>query len=98
MRRTFGAGVRSTWRASYGWDLPASGAYSISMCALALRMTLRDYADAGRFEIQGEEGIIQVTRRSDPHAGRIGSAGAQGFPLSPDDRRAIVLATESGSP
>jgi hypothetical protein len=34
---------------------------------LALKMTLRTdyYADAERFEIQGEEGIIQVTRCSD---------------------------------
>ena len=35
--------------------------------SLALKMTLRTdyYADAERFEIQGEEGIIQVTRCSD---------------------------------
>ena len=34
--------------------------------SLALKMTLRTdyYADAERFEIQGEEGIIQVTRCS----------------------------------
>ena len=35
--------------------------------SLALKMTLRTdyYADAERFEIQGEEGIMQVTRCSD---------------------------------
>jgi predicted dehydrogenase len=35
--------------------------------SLPLKMTLRTdyYADAERFEIQGEEGIIQVTRCSD---------------------------------
>jgi hypothetical protein len=36
--------------------------------SLALKMTLRSdyYADAERFEIQSEEGIITVTRCSDP--------------------------------
>jgi len=45
-------------------DPPVHGTWDVS---LALRMTLRTdyYADAERFEIQGEEGIIQVTRCSD---------------------------------
>ena len=43
---------------------PVQGMWDVS---LALKMTLRTdyYADAERFEIQGEEGIIQVTRCSD---------------------------------
>jgi predicted dehydrogenase len=43
---------------------PVHGTWDVS---LALKMTLRTdyYADAERFEIQGEEGIIQVTRCSD---------------------------------
>jgi predicted dehydrogenase len=43
---------------------PVHGMWDVS---LALKMTLRTdyYADAERFEIQGEEGIIQVTRCSD---------------------------------
>jgi predicted dehydrogenase len=50
-----------TWRHS---DPPVHGVWDVS---LALKMTLRTdyYADAERFEIQGEEGIIQVTRCSD---------------------------------
>jgi len=50
-----------TWRHV---DPPAHGVWDVS---LALKMTLRTdyYADAERFEIQGEEGIIQVTRCSD---------------------------------
>jgi predicted dehydrogenase len=50
-----------TWRHS---DPPVHGMWDVS---LALKMTLRTdyYADAERFEIQGEEGIIQVTRCSD---------------------------------
>ncbi len=45
-------------------DPPVHGMWDVS---LALKMTLRTeyYADAERFEIQGEEGIIQVTRCSD---------------------------------
>ena len=45
-------------------DPPVHGTWDVS---LALRMTLRTdyYADAERFEIQGEEGIIHVTRCSD---------------------------------
>jgi len=45
-------------------DPPVHGTWDVS---LALKMTLRTdyYADAERFEIQGEEGIIQVTRCSD---------------------------------
>jgi predicted dehydrogenase len=50
-----------TWRHA---DPPVHGVWDVS---LALKMTLRTdyYADAERFEIQGEEGIIQVTRCSD---------------------------------
>src|SRR5579863_3147551 len=50
-----------TWRHV---DPPAHGVWDVS---LALKMTLRTdyYADAERFEIQGEEGIITVTRCSD---------------------------------
>jgi predicted dehydrogenase len=50
-----------TWRHN---DPPVHGMWDVS---LALKMTLRTdyYADAERFEIQGEEGIIQVTRCSD---------------------------------
>ena len=45
-------------------DPPVHGTWDVS---LALKMTLRTdyYADAERFEIQGEEGIIEVTRCSD---------------------------------
>jgi predicted dehydrogenase len=45
-------------------DPPVHATWDVS---LALKMTLRTdyYADAERFEIQGEEGIIQVTRCSD---------------------------------
>ena len=50
-----------TWRHV---DPAVHGMWDVS---LALKMTLRTdyYADAERFEIQGEEGIIQVTRCSD---------------------------------
>ncbi|HXE24714.1 MAG TPA: Gfo/Idh/MocA family oxidoreductase [Roseiarcus sp.] len=50
-----------TWRHI---DPPVHGMWDVS---LALKMTLRTdyYADAERFEIQGEEGVIQVTRCSD---------------------------------
>jgi predicted dehydrogenase len=50
-----------TWRHA---DPPVHGIWDVS---LALKMTLRTdyYADAERFEIQGEEGMIQVTRCSD---------------------------------
>jgi predicted dehydrogenase len=50
-----------TWRHV---EPPVHGVWDVS---LALKMTLRTdyYADAERFEIQGEEGIIQVTRCSD---------------------------------
>jgi predicted dehydrogenase len=50
-----------TWRHA---DPPVHGVWDVS---LALKMTLRTdyYADAERFEIQGEEGVIQVTRCSD---------------------------------
>ena len=43
---------------------PVHGMWDVS---LALKMALRTdyYADAERFEIQGEEGITQVTRCSD---------------------------------
>ena len=45
-------------------DPPVHGIWDVS---LALKMTLRTdyYADAERFEIQGEEGILQVTRCCD---------------------------------
>jgi predicted dehydrogenase len=45
-------------------DPPVHGMWDVS---LALKMKLRTdyYADAERFEIQGEEGVIQVTRCSD---------------------------------
>jgi predicted dehydrogenase len=45
-------------------DPPVHGVWDVS---LALKMKLRTdyYADAERFEIQGEEGMIQVTRCSD---------------------------------
>ena len=50
-----------TWRHA---NPPVHGMWDVS---LALKMTLRTdyYADAERFEIQGEEGIIHVTRCSD---------------------------------
>ena len=50
-----------TWRHS---DPPVHGMWDVS---LALKMILRTdyYADAERFEIQGDEGILQVTRCSD---------------------------------
>ena len=50
-----------TWRHA---DPPVHGVWDVSV---ALNMTLRTdyYADAERFEIQGEEGIICVTRCSD---------------------------------
>ena len=50
-----------TWRHA---NPPVHGVWDVS---LALKMTLRTdyYADAERFEIQGEEGIIQVARCSD---------------------------------
>jgi predicted dehydrogenase len=50
-----------TWRHV---NPPVHGMWDVS---LALKMTLRTdyYADAERFEIQGEQGIIQVTRCSD---------------------------------
>jgi len=45
-------------------DPPVHGVWDVS---LALKMKLRTdyYADAERFEIQGEEGVLQVTRCSD---------------------------------
>ncbi len=50
-----------TWRHV---EPPVHGVWDVS---LALRMTLRTdyYVDAERFEIQGDEGVIQVTRCSD---------------------------------
>jgi predicted dehydrogenase len=50
-----------TWRHV---EPPVHGVWDVS---LALKMTLRTdyYADAERFEIQGDEGVIQVTRCSD---------------------------------
>jgi predicted dehydrogenase len=50
-----------TWRHV---EPPVHGVWDVS---LALKMTLRTdyYADAERVEIQGEEGVIQVTRCSD---------------------------------
>jgi len=50
-----------TWRHA---DPPVHGMWDVS---LARKMTLRTdyYADAERFEIQGEEGIVQVARCSD---------------------------------
>ncbi len=57
----YDAPATMTWR---HLDPPVHGMWDVS---LALKMTLRTdyYADAERFEIQGEEGIIQVTRCSD---------------------------------
>jgi predicted dehydrogenase len=60
-RGLYDAPATLTWRHV---DPPVHGMWDVS---LALKMTLRTdyYADAERFEIQGEEGIIQVTRCSD---------------------------------
>ena len=57
----YDAPATMTWRHI---DPPVHGMWDVS---LALKMTLRTdyYADAERFEIQGEEGVIQVTRCSD---------------------------------
>lgn len=57
----YDAPATMTWRHV---DPPVHGMWDVS---LALKMTLRTdyYADAERFEIQGEEGVIQVTRCSD---------------------------------
>lgn len=57
----YDAPATMTWRHA---DPPVHGMWDVS---LALKMTLRTdyYADAERFEIQGEEGVIQVTRCSD---------------------------------
>jgi predicted dehydrogenase len=57
----YDAPATMTWRHV---DTPVHGMWDVS---LALKMTLRTdyYADAERFEIQGEEGVIQVTRCSD---------------------------------
>jgi predicted dehydrogenase len=53
--------------ASLIWRHVTPPVHAIWDVSLALKMTLRTdyYADAERFEIQGEEGIIQVARCSD---------------------------------